>query len=254
MVLYRVFPFKYYIHELVSLIHFMMNSFSLVHVFIYGFMVAVVVGYDRNVPYILLYCYPYVIPTIPRCYKPQVVFSWYSFYSLLWVDLCVCVGCANNFFLPYRTTHPRIYLKRKNLALVKTTLFIDIITTTNRPMKHNHSKTLYKGLAQCIIEVQKHAYIGIIDIWCSCLVVWYYIFIWLLVLFGRCCTFFHLQGAFLTHGNYFRKIGAREKGGGRGISSVLFIFFTHPPLSMKQQRFICFLVSVLLYGRSIWYY
>jgi len=46
---------------------------------------------------------------------------------------------------------------------------------------------------------------------CSCLVVWYYIFIWLLVLFGRCCTFFHLQGAFLTHGNYFRKIGAREK-------------------------------------------
>lgn len=43
MVLYRVFPFKYYIHELVSLIHFMMNSFSLVHAFIYGFMVAVIV-------------------------------------------------------------------------------------------------------------------------------------------------------------------------------------------------------------------
>ena len=63
----------------------------------------------------------------------------------------------------------------------------------------------------------KRRYIGIIDIWCSCLVVWYYIFIWLLVLFGRCCTFFHLQGAFLTHGNYFRKIGAREKGGGGGI-------------------------------------
>ena len=57
-------------------------------------------------------------------------------------------------------------------------------------------------------------------IWCSCLVVWYYIFIWLLVLFCRCCTFFHLQGAFLTHRNYFRKIGAREKGGGRGISRL----------------------------------
>ena len=27
MVLYRVFPFKYYIHELISFIHFMMNSF-----------------------------------------------------------------------------------------------------------------------------------------------------------------------------------------------------------------------------------
>ena len=24
----------------------------------------------------------------------------------------------------------------------------------------------------------------------------------------------------MTHGNYFRKIGAREKGGGRGISSL----------------------------------
>lgn len=40
-------------------------------------------------------------------------------------------------------------------------------------------------------------YMKYLFIWCSCLVVWYYIFIWLLVLFGRCCTFFHLQGAFL---------------------------------------------------------
>nr|DAJ82074.1 MAG TPA: hypothetical protein [Caudoviricetes sp.] len=42
----------------------------LVHVFIYGFMVAVILGYDWNVPYILLWYYPYVIPTIPRCYNP----------------------------------------------------------------------------------------------------------------------------------------------------------------------------------------
>lgn len=35
--------FLRYIHELISFIHFMMNSFSLVHVFIYGFMVAVIV-------------------------------------------------------------------------------------------------------------------------------------------------------------------------------------------------------------------
>ena len=81
---------------------------------------------------------------------------------------------------------------------------------------------------------------------CSCLVVWYYIFIWLLVLFGRCCTFFHLQGAFLTHGNYFRKNGAREKGGGGGISSLKSKF--------QHRGGICFLVSVLLYGRSMWYY
>lgn len=59
--------------------------------------------------------------------------------------------------------------------------------------------------------------------------VWYYIFIWLLVLFGRCCTFFHLQGAFLTHGNYFRKIGAREKGGGGGISNDFLDSEDSPP-------------------------
>ena len=29
--------------------------------------------------------------------------------------------------------------------------FHHIITPNNQPMKHNHSKTLYKGLAQCII-------------------------------------------------------------------------------------------------------
>lgn len=52
----------------------------------------------------------------------------------------------------------------------------------------------------CIIVDYKRRYIGIIDIWCSCLVVWYYIFIWLLVLFGRRCTFFHLQGAFFLRG------------------------------------------------------
>ncbi len=32
-----VFPFKYYIHELVSLIQFMYELVLLVHVFIYGF-------------------------------------------------------------------------------------------------------------------------------------------------------------------------------------------------------------------------
>ena len=49
--------------------------------------------------------------------------------------------------------------------------------------------------------------------------------------------------------NYFRKIGAREKGGGGGISSVLFIFLTTPPIyEVKRAHFICFLVSVLLCG------
>ena len=70
MVLYRVFPFKYYIHELVSLIQFMYELVLLVHVFIYGFMVAVILGYDWNVPYILLWYYPYVMGIIPLCYNP----------------------------------------------------------------------------------------------------------------------------------------------------------------------------------------
>ena len=85
--------FQSFIYELVALIHFMMNSFSLVHVFIYGFMVAVIVGYDWNVPYILLWCYPYVIPTIARCYNPQVVFFLLLVLLVGYrVDLCVCVG------------------------------------------------------------------------------------------------------------------------------------------------------------------
>nr|DAQ75357.1 MAG TPA: hypothetical protein [Caudoviricetes sp.] len=49
---------------------FMYELVLLVHVLCNGFMVAVILGYDWNVPYILLYCYPYVIPTIARCYNP----------------------------------------------------------------------------------------------------------------------------------------------------------------------------------------
>ena len=48
MVLYRVFPFKYYIHESFHS-HSCMNScYSFM---CYGFMVVVIVGYDWNVPY-----------------------------------------------------------------------------------------------------------------------------------------------------------------------------------------------------------
>ena len=32
--------------------------------------------------------------------------------------MCLC-WVANIFFLPYRTTHPRIYLRKKNLATCK---------------------------------------------------------------------------------------------------------------------------------------
>ena len=59
MVLYRVFPFKYYIHESLHS-HSCMNScYSFMSC--YCCMVAVIVGYDRNLPYnpymVLSLCY-----------------------------------------------------------------------------------------------------------------------------------------------------------------------------------------------------
>ena len=56
------FPFKYYIHELISFIHFMMNSF-------YSFMCTciLIIGYYwiciAMIDIIPYWCYPYVIPT-----------------------------------------------------------------------------------------------------------------------------------------------------------------------------------------------
>ena len=57
MVLYRGFSFQSFIHELVALIHFIHEARF--HSFMSCcFMVAVILGYDRNVPYILLWYYP----------------------------------------------------------------------------------------------------------------------------------------------------------------------------------------------------
>ena len=63
MVLYRGFSFQSFIHELVALIHFIHGTRFHSFMSCYCCMVAVILGYDWNVPYILLYCYPYVIPT-----------------------------------------------------------------------------------------------------------------------------------------------------------------------------------------------
>lgn len=45
MVLYWVFPFNHSFMNSLHSFNSCMNSFSLVHVFIYGFMVAVILGY-----------------------------------------------------------------------------------------------------------------------------------------------------------------------------------------------------------------
>ena len=71
MVLYRGFIFfPIFIHVLVSLVHFIHVLVLLVHellLLIYGYCYR---GYDRNVPYILLWYYPYVMGIIPLCHNP----------------------------------------------------------------------------------------------------------------------------------------------------------------------------------------
>lgn len=124
---------------------------------------------------ILLWCYPYVMGIIPLCHNPQVVF--------LQGVICGWVVGVQHFLFIIQWRERMLYQKEKLVHFEL--LFQDAITTR---------------VICCIIVDQKRRYIGIIDIWCSCLVVWYYIFIWLLVLFGRRCTFFHLQGAFFLRG------------------------------------------------------
>lgn len=110
--------FLRYIHELISFIHFMMNSFSLVHVFMYGFMVAVILGYYRNVPY-----NPYMVLS-PMLYQRFLVviihrlfFSWYSFSLVGYrVDLCVCVGWPNFSFYHIEVSREECYIRKKKWA------------------------------------------------------------------------------------------------------------------------------------------
>nr|DAS64124.1 MAG TPA: hypothetical protein [Caudoviricetes sp.] len=61
------------------------------------------------------------------------------------------VGLPTFSFYHIEVRREECYIRKKNLALVKTTLFIGVITPNHQPMKHDHSKTLYIGLAQCII-------------------------------------------------------------------------------------------------------
>ena len=98
----------------------------------------------------------------------------YFFLFGLWL----CCGCPTLWFY-YIELHIQEYISEsQNGTLWKNYYFHCIITVQQPPIRN--------------VDYMKYLFI-----WCSCLVVWYYIFIWLLVLFGRCCTFFHLQGAFL---------------------------------------------------------
>ena len=69
MVLYRVFPFKYYIHESFHS-HSCMNSCYSFMCYVMVLWLLLLLDMIGMFPYILLYCYPYVIPTIARCYNP----------------------------------------------------------------------------------------------------------------------------------------------------------------------------------------
>ena len=71
MVLYRVFPFKYYIHELVSLIQFMYELVLLVHVLLLLYVGLIDIWYCCSmIDIIPMWYYPYVIPMIPLCGNP----------------------------------------------------------------------------------------------------------------------------------------------------------------------------------------
>ena len=65
---------------------------------------------------------------------------------------------------------------------------------------------------------------------CFWLIVWYYIFIWLLVLFGRCCTFFHLQGAFLRGWITLEKSARVKKEEGAGFQAFYLYSWPTPPI------------------------
>lgn len=70
---------------------------------------------------------------------------------------------------------------------------------------------------------------------CFWLIVWYYIFIWLLVLFGRCCTFFHLQGAFLRGWITLEKSARVKKEEGAGFQAIYYIFDPTPPYLWSEK-------------------
>ena len=114
------------------------NSFSLVHelLLLYGCCYPWIY---RWIDIILYWCYPYVIPTF------HVVIIHRLFFSCLVYGYVL--GVPTFHFYHIEVSREECYIRNENLALVKTTLFIGIITTNNRPMKHDHSKTLYIGLS-----------------------------------------------------------------------------------------------------------
>lgn len=107
---YMVFIGTYflrYIHELISFIHFMMNSFLLVHVCLYldNRLSLDMIGMFHIIPY---WCYPYVIPTFHVVIIHRLFFSWW-FMVIGWV-------CPGFHFYYIEITHPRIYLRNENLG------------------------------------------------------------------------------------------------------------------------------------------
>nr|DAY35039.1 MAG TPA: hypothetical protein [Caudoviricetes sp.] len=95
--------FLRYIHELISFIHFMMNS---CYSFMCSYMVLwLLLSLDMigMFPYILLYCYPYVIPTI------HVVINHRYFFLL--VDYGYVVGCPTILFYYIEVNREECYIK-----------------------------------------------------------------------------------------------------------------------------------------------
>ena len=110
--------FLRYIHELISFIHFMMNSFSLVHVCLYldNRLSLDMIGMFHITPY---WCYPYVIPTFHVVIIHRLFFFVTRFTRWLQGGFMVMCWVANIFFLPYRERGEECYIRKKNLATCK---------------------------------------------------------------------------------------------------------------------------------------
>ena len=84
----------------------------------YCYMVAVIVDMIGMFHIILLWSYPYVIPTIPVVIIIEFLFIVTRCTRCYRVDLWLCVGCANNLFSLYRSnTSKNISQKQKLVHL-----------------------------------------------------------------------------------------------------------------------------------------
>ena len=114
---------------------------SCVHIWFYWLLLSLdMIGMIGIIPY---WIYPYVLPSIPRCYKPLVCFSWFWFMGWFMV-----IGWVfHNLILLYRTTHPRIYLYFRKWNTCKNYSFHCIITVQQPTNETQPFQDIIQGIS-----------------------------------------------------------------------------------------------------------